>query len=143
MAETTPVYGQVASLSLSPGLPVANQPITFSGIAQGVVHVLVYASPACPGMDNPTIQPLVSLSATSDNRRGAYSIILSGGLPAGSYSALAFNDFNVEQGTAPCKSFTVLASEPVPEFEGNGVLVASLALVTSLYALRRRQVKMQ
>ena len=142
MAEITPVYGQVASVNVSPGLPVANQPITFSGIADGAAYVFVYASPACPGMGNSAIQPIISLSSVSDQRHGAYSVILSGGLPAGSYSVLAFNDFNVGQGTAPCRSFTVLASKPVPEFSATGI-VALLALGASLYILRRRQVKMR
>jgi hypothetical protein len=143
MAEITPAYGQVASLNVSPGLPVANQPITFSGIAEGGAYVFVYASSACPGMGNSAIQPIISLSSVSDQRHGAYSVILWGGLPAGSYSVLAFNDFNVQQGTAPCRSFTVLASKPVPEFGGDKAVVAFLALAASLCILRRRQVKMQ
>lgn len=143
MAEITPAYGQVASLNVSPGLPVANQPITFSGIAEGGAYVFVYASSACPGMGNSAIQPIISLSSVSDQRHGVYSVILWGGLPAGSYSVLAFNDFNVQQGTAPCRSFTVLASKPVPEFGGDKAVVAFLALAASLCILRRRQVKMQ
>ena len=106
-------YGQmVPTISYSPPIPIANQPIEFYYSGGGPNNLAIYAGTSCPGLqdlEGPNSLVTLVLHPGQDN------VILTGGLPAGWYSVGTYY-LSRSQDQGPiliCKNFQVIASSQV------------------------------
>ena len=113
--KVTSVYADSSTLIISPSTPLANQPITFSGQATPAgsyggagVGVKIYSGSTCSA-------PEISSAVGTADSSAAFSVTLSTGLAAGSYSAFAIVTNLVTAADSSCVSFTV-SSTPIPEY---------------------------
>jgi hypothetical protein len=126
----TPVYANT-NVSLSPSLPIANQPITFYGTTTsfGPMLVLVFSGSYCVANN---VIPITPVLIASPRNGGAYNVTLLQGLPAGSYSV----NISSVNANGPCVNFIVVQPQPVPEFSDIAATVFAV-LVASLYILEK------
>jgi hypothetical protein len=108
-----------ANTTVTPNPALANQPITFSD-GNSNTHLIIYSGSGCTG----TVLDDFSVSEFG------YTVTLSAGLPAGSYSAT--------DGTiVPCVNFTVQAAPPIPEYP-LGVAILAIFMLVGYGLVRRR-----
>ena len=107
-AATNLAYGQSPppTISYSPAVPLANQPIEFDYSGGGPTSLAIYAAPGCPGMEgSSSSSPVVTLVVPKGGIVG-----LVGGLPAGSYSAGTISKIYPYLGYVVCNNFSVINS---------------------------------
>ena len=109
-------YGQmVPTISYSPTIPIANQPIEFYYSGGGPNDLAIYAGTSCPGMqdlEGPNSVVTLVLHSGQDN------VTLTEGLSAGWYSVGTYYQSR-SQGQGPiliCKNFQVIASASAGTF---------------------------